>query len=89
MSVIGRNGLKVVLPRTGPDNFWQRIQIHYAARDGRKWKQLAMLALHEAAGWPLEFIGFAFDHPKGHIVRTLDQVKDELRDRFTVEWDDG
>lgn len=30
---------------------------------------LAMLALRENVGWPLERIGSEFGHPKGHVTR--------------------
>ena len=62
MSVILPHGEKVILSRTGADEFWNRIREHYAVEDPRKWKYLAMLALRENAGWPLECIGRAFGH---------------------------
>jgi len=73
-----------VLPRTGPDHFWQLIHDHYAGEDHRKWKYLAMLALRENAGWPLEQIGNVFGHPKGHITRCLAGIKRELREHFEM-----
>jgi hypothetical protein len=82
MSAITTTGEKTFLPRCGADEFWSLVCAHYADQDARKWKYLAMLALRENAGWPLDRIGLAFQHPKGHITRCLANVKQELRDRF-------
>lgn len=79
---IVRKHLKVILPRSGPDVFWKLIHDHYAHEDARKWKYLAMLALRENAGWPLEDIARVFQHPKGHITRCLANIKSDLRDHF-------
>ena len=84
MSMMCEGGLKVVLPRTGPDDFWKIVQQHYAGDDSQKWKCLAMLALRENAGWPLEQIGRVFDHNKGHVTRCLGVIKEELRGRFRM-----
>jgi len=40
LSVVRQNETKVILPRSGPDNFWKLIQKHYAGADQRKWKYL-------------------------------------------------
>ncbi|QDT52150.1 hypothetical protein Pan44_01590 [Caulifigura coniformis] len=85
MSMIRPNGQKVVLPRSGTEQQWDLIFIHYAKTDLQKWRYLAMLALKESAGWPLDGIGNVFDHPKGHISRCLAQVKRELRARFSAQ----
>ncbi len=82
MSVARRNGTKIVLPRTGRDEFWKLIHENFAHDDDRKWKYLAMLALRENAGWPLEQIGNVFNHPKGHVTRCLKRIKNELREQF-------
>ena len=84
MSVMRYSEMKVVLPRTGADEFWKLIHDHYAGDDSRKWKYLAMLALRENAGWTLEDIGRVFNHPKGHVTRCLEAVKSEIRERFRV-----
>ncbi|MEW4490704.1 hypothetical protein AB1L42_21655 [Thalassoglobus sp. JC818] len=84
MSVTRRNGTKVLLPRTGPDEFWNLIHDNFAGADQRKWKYLAMLALRENAGWPLDRIGNVFGHPKGHVTRCLTRIKQELREEFDV-----
>lgn len=84
MSVMGRDRLKVILPRTGADEFWLAVQRHYADDDVRKWQQLAMLALRETADWPVELIGLAFGRGKGSVVRTLERTKADLRERFRV-----
>lgn len=82
MTIINQEGFKIVLPRVGADSFWKLIHDYYAEDDPRKWKYLAMLALRENAGWPLDDIGRVFQHPKGHITRCLQTVKSELRSRF-------
>ena len=85
MSVARRNGTKVVLPRTGADEFWQLVLDHFAHADERKWRYLAMLALRENAGWPLDRIGKVFGHPKGHVTRCLARIKQEMRVTFNAE----
>lgn len=85
MSACDRLGRKVFLPRTGADTFWKLIYDHYAGADERKWRYLAMLALRENAGWPLDRIGKVFGHPKGHVTRCLARIKAELRERFNVD----
>lgn len=82
MSVCRPDETRVLLPRTGADEFWSLIRDNFANEDPRKWKYLAMLALRENAGWPLDTIGTVFGHPKGHVTRCLDRIKSELRDRF-------
>ncbi len=85
MSVTNYRGEKVTLSRVGKDQFWKGIHDHYAHEDTTKWKQLAMLSLHETAGWPLEQVGYAFNHHKGHVLRSIEQIKTELRRRFDVD----
>lgn len=82
MSVVRSDRTKIVLPRCGADVFWKLIHDHYAEDDLRKWKYLAMLALRENAGWPLDDIARVFNHPKGHVTRCLANIKTELRNRF-------
>lgn len=82
MSVIDRRGDKVILPRIGPDEFWEDIRTAYAAADPYKWKYLAMLALKENAGWSLDMIGNAFGHDRGHVSRCLSSLCRELQERF-------
>lgn len=82
MSVTRRNGTKIILPRTGADEFWKLIHENFAGEDERKWKYLAMLALRENAGWPLDKIGNVFGHPKGHVTRCLSKIKHDLREQF-------
>lgn len=84
MSVVGQDGIKIDLPRTGPDCFWDQIHKHYACERKTRWKHLAMLALHENAGWPLEKIGKAFGHSKGHVSRCLVNTRDELHQKFRI-----
>lgn len=79
MSVIDETGEKILLPRTGLDEFWELVRRKYAGLDPRCWKYLAMLALRENAGWSAQQIGWAFEHPRGHVTRCLHHVKAELR----------
>lgn len=82
MSVTQRDGTKLVLHRTGPDAFWDAIDAEFGPDDERTWRYLAMLALRENAGWPVERIGRAFQHNKGHVTRCLDRIKETIRNRF-------
>jgi len=84
MSVTDERGHKIVLPRVGPDEFWSGVHRHFAEDDQRKWKYLAMLALRVNAEWPVECIGRAFGHPRGHVTRCLSQIRRELRGAFQV-----
>ncbi len=88
MTVIRKNNQKVLLPRLEGEDFWEMIHKHYARQDAQKWKGLAILALRENAGWPLDKIGSVFGHHKGHVSRILTNVKQELRDCFeqSPEW---
>jgi hypothetical protein len=85
MSVTTRSGTRVVLHRTGPDAFWDALDHEFQSHDDRHWRNLAMLALRENAGWPVERIARAFGHNKGHITRCIERIKDEIRARFNVE----
>ncbi len=89
MSTIDRFGGKVVLPRIGPDDFWNDVQTHYAGAEPLKWKSLAMLALRVNAGWSLDMIGNAFGHERGHVSRSLSLLCRELQDRFDWSPDEG
>lgn len=82
MSVINSAGEKTLLPRTGPDAFWGAIQTKYAGGSQTRWKRLAMLALRENAGWPLELIATTFGEHKGQVSRNLELVRKDLKDRF-------
>ena len=82
MSVRNEDGIKILLGRGGPDEFWSPVIEHYASGEPQRWKLLAMLALRENAGWPLDRIGVALGHTKGHVGRCLNQIKNELRDQF-------
>ena len=90
MSVTRSDGTKIVLPRTGPDPFWDAINSEFDPDDDRTWRYLAMLALRENCGWPVDRIGRAFGHSKGHITRCIDRIKEKIRDRFHVDdlWSD-
>jgi hypothetical protein len=82
MSTVNQKNLKILLPRTGPDVFWQTIFEEFAQEDDRKWRYLAMLALRENSGWSLEHIAKLFKHKTGHVSRCLLRIKEELRDVF-------
>ena len=76
------DGVKVVLGRGGPEEFWETVERYFADDDPFKWKYLAALVLREQARWPLERIAMALDHDKGHISRALQQIQRDLRRRF-------
>ena len=50
-----------------------------------RWRGLAMLALRENAGWPVDRIARAFGYSRGHVSRCLRQVTAELRDSLGAE----
>jgi len=87
VSVVRSDNTKVVLPRTGPDLFWELVRENFAEDSQIRWKYLAMLALRENAGWPLETIGKVFNHNKGHITRCLRQIKKEMKAEFEISPD--
>ncbi|MBL8849581.1 MAG: hypothetical protein JNG89_07850 [Planctomycetaceae bacterium] len=82
MSVMNAAQVKVVLPRSGPDQFWTEVYRNYAGEDQRIWKYLAMFTLRVNGGWTVDHIGRAFGHPKGHVTRCLRVIERELRSRF-------
>lgn len=84
MSIVNEAGTKVSLNRAGPDGFWEAI-VNRKRPNERRWRYLAMLALRENAGWPVERIGLAFGHDRGHVSRCLRKVKDELRAELSME----
>ena len=89
MSVVNSRQEKIVLPRSGADGFWRMIMEHYAGTDQRRWKYLAMLALRENGGWPLETIGLVFDHPRATSAAALTRSKPNCGTASTPnEWDD-
>ena len=83
MSVTEHNGTKIELPRSGPDVFWGRVAEHYAGQSPYRWKLLVMLALRENGGWPLQWIGSAFGHSKGHVTRCIQKAKADMARLFT------
>jgi len=90
MSVVNRNQVKVTLYRDGEDSFWKLIRQEFLqgppSQRRRRLKYLAMLALRVNSGWTVEQIGDLFGHPKGHIPRCLERIKQEIRDAFDVEY---
>lgn len=74
MSVVDQSGEKIVLPRMCelPET-WSA----FAAEDPQRWKGVACVALH-LQGWPLERIGLAVGHSKGHVSRLVAETRREL-----------
>lgn len=84
MSMTDQYGEKIILRGEGLDGFWSVMRTVYAEEDEVKWRHLAMFALRETAGWPMELIGLAFGHPRGHVSRCVGAVRKELRERFRL-----
>lgn len=85
MSVMREDTTKIVLPRSGPDDFWSLVLRRYARRGGVRAKYLAMLALRECADWPLKYIARAFGHRSTHVARCLRTIKRDIRRKFGCE----
>ena len=88
MSIINSDGVKILLPRNDPDAFWQLVLDDYAGRDRQVWRRLAMLALRESAGWPIDRIAVSFNQDTGHVSRSLSETKRDLRTRFRLKEND-
>ena len=82
MSVATKSGLKVVLPRTGPNAFWEAVKEVYAPDDTVIWRQLAMLTLKEAIGWPESLIAKVFEQRECEVTHMLQEICEDLRSRF-------
>ncbi len=82
MSVTTKAGVKVVLPRTGANVFWEAVREVYATDDAVAWRQLAMLALKESLGWSESLIATAFGRRESEIAKCLNEMRDDLRSRF-------
>lgn len=89
MSAMNAQRHKILLPRGDLDDFWDAVFHHFAGDDPDTWRNLAVLALHATAGFSLERIGLALGLPRGHVSRALRRVKDDLRDRFTLDPDEA
>lgn len=87
MTVVNSKHSKILLPRSGPDLFWQLLAEHYALEDEMRWRDLAILSLREIAGWTHERIGLAFGLNRGTVCRCLQKIKRELRQQFGWEND--
>ncbi len=85
MTVINELGQKIPLPRANVNDLWDRIQRHHAQEDPRIWRDLAIFALREAAGWNLEQIALALGLSRGHVCRCLKEMKTHLQKRFRLE----
>jgi hypothetical protein len=86
MSVMDERGFKVLLIRCEPDHIWDALARNYAGNDPKRWKRVAMIALHETAGWPLSYVGDLFGCNKGRVSRIIKQTKAELRALFGEDW---
>ena len=81
MSTVDRNLQKIILPRSGPDEFLASA-IQALPGDLRRRHKLAlMLYLRYACGVRLEQIGNAFGHHKGHVLRMLRLAKTVLAEK--------
>lgn len=85
MTVIDRYQQRYPLPRAGMTDFWVLVQTHFAQTDREIWRDLALFALKETAGWSLEKIGLAFGLNPGHVSRRLHKVHQKLRERLLSE----
>lgn len=86
MTTVDHNGFKVILARFGDDVFWSEVADKYADQRPDRWRNLAILALRENAGWPLDRISMSFGISCGQLSRVLSKVKSELRERFDKEY---
>ena len=100
MTITNPDRQRVDVPRLGDDPFWDAVHEHYLdvpddeltaiesqagrVRDAR-WRSLAMLALKENAGWPIETISRAFGRDTGHVSRCLKRATDDLREALGRE----
>jgi len=85
MSVVDQRNFKILLPRLDLPQIWRMLLDEYfgsTESDPVCRKRLAMLALHENAGWPMEEIGRLFNHDRGHVSRSLQAIKKQIRQRF-------
>lgn len=74
MSVVNSRGEKIVL-QTKPEvpANW----VEWAHEEPRRWKGLACLTL-QMQGWPLERIGLAVGHSKGHVSRLIHDTRHQI-----------
>jgi len=84
MTIVNRRQQRVVLERSGIDQFWRTLQEHYAGTRASRWRRLAMLSLRVNSGWTLEQLGLLFHRDKSEIARALAAVRKQLRARFQV-----
>ncbi len=84
MSVINRNGLKVILGKDGMSEIWRQLQKDYLSRKPYRQRWMAMFCLREMCGWTIESISFVVGQPKGHVSRCLKRIKEELVEQFEV-----
>ena len=80
MSVVNREGRKVLVPRRG--EFWDAVCDTYGDDDPQAWRQLAMLTLKEVAGWPVDRIAMTLGHRPSYVAACINEVKRDLRARF-------
>ena len=64
------------------DRLWDLIQRDWAGDDPQRWKVLACLHLRLHCQWPVETIGRAFGHARGHILRLVNNGLTELQQTY-------
>ena len=62
-----------------------QTEAHTAAAREYRWRSLAMLALRENAGWPVERISRAFGQDRSHTARCLDKAARDIREALSIE----
>lgn len=66
------------------DRLWDLIQSDWAGENPRRWKALACIHLRLHCQWPLESIGRAFGHARGHILRLINDGLDDLQQTYAA-----
>lgn len=79
MSAMRATGIRADLPRVDRDESLVGAMRRYAARDRRRWKWLAAVALRAVYGCQNHEIGQAIDQHPSHVGRQLPAVLRELR----------
>lgn len=85
MTVIDRYHQKYSLPRAGLPDFWVQVESHFAQSNPEVWRDLALFALKETAGWSLDQIGLVFHLNPGHVSRRLNAIRQRLREHLRTE----
>lgn len=80
MSIMDEDGVKRILTRNGPDDFWKFVLQNYVEPGGPRKKHVAMLALRECADWPVRHIAEVFGHRTHHVKKCLASIRRRIRD---------